>query len=95
MPESLITFFTTQWPAIAVLAFWGFFMTKYFMWVVDKKDQQNQANLDRFILLVEKTNDFMSKQVQAMDWLHPKLEEMHKDIKNISAKNYAPSRSVR
>ena len=38
-----------------------YFMSKYFMNQIDRKDQQNQANLDRFISLVEKTNEVIAK----------------------------------
>ena len=39
----------------------GYFMSKYFMNQIDRKDQQNQANLGRFISLVEKTNEVIAK----------------------------------
>lgn len=83
MENTLIQFFTTQWPAIAILSIWGYFLVKYFMWQLEKKDTQNQANLDRFIGLVEKTNEFMSKQIQAFDGIHPKLNDIHEDIKSL------------
>ena len=86
MNEAIIQFLTTQAPAVWVLSLGGYFMTKYFMWVVDKKDIQNQANLDRFIGLVEKTNDVISKFSTSLDWIHPKLTEMHEDIKSIKNK---------
>lgn len=83
MENTLIQFFTTQWPAIAILSIWGYFLVKYFMAQLEKKDTQNQANLDRFIGLVEKTNEFMSKQIQSFDGIHPKLNDIHEDIKSL------------
>lgn len=86
MEESLQNFLFTQWPAVVVLAVGWYLMVRYFMGVVDKKDMQNQSNLDRFIGLVEKSNDFMGKQIQAIEGVHPKLTEMHNDIKEIKNK---------
>jgi hypothetical protein len=37
------------------------------MGVVERKDTQNQSNLDKFIGLVDKTHEFMQKQIQAID----------------------------
>lgn len=90
MEESVMQFILGQWPAIVVLAIWGYFMVRYFMWVVEKKDEQNQANLERFISLVEKSNDVMDKSnlviakvSNQLDNIHPKLNEIHDDIKKI------------
>lgn len=83
MEDTLINFATSQWPAIGVLSIWWYLMVKYFMWVVDKKDAQNQSNLDRYITLSEKNMEVMSKFSGSLDWLHPKLHEIHEDIKII------------
>lgn len=98
MEQALIQTLTTQWPSVAILSFWWYFLVKYFMSQIDKKDAiykeemakkdtQNQINLDRFIGLVEKTNDVIGKFWTALDWLHPKLNEMHEDIKKIRDKS--------
>lgn len=86
MNEAIIEFLTTQAPAVWVLALGWYFMVKYFMNIVDKKDIQNQANLDRFISLVEKTNDVIGKFSNSLDGIHPKLHEIHEDIKSIKNK---------
>lgn len=83
MEASLIQFFTTQWPAIAILAIGGYFLVRYFMSELTKKDWQNQANLDRYITLSEKDMDIVSKFSNTLDGLHPKLNEIHDDIKEI------------
>lgn len=41
MENTLVQFFTTQWPAIAILSIWGYFLVKYFMSQLEKKDWQN------------------------------------------------------
>lgn len=46
---------------VGLVVLGGYFMSKYFMNQIDRKDQQNQANLDRFISLVEKTNEVIAK----------------------------------
>lgn len=50
---------------------------------IDKKDTQNQSNLDKFISLVEKSNEVMSKVGTSLDTIHPKLNDMHEDIKSL------------
>jgi len=45
--------------SVAILVVGGYFMIRYFMQEIQRKDAQNQANLDRFISLVEKTNLMM------------------------------------
>lgn len=83
MEESLQNFLFTQWPTVVVLAVGWYFIVRYFMGVVERKDIQNQDNLNRFIGLVEKSNDFMSRQIQAIEGISPKLSDMHNDIKEI------------
>ena len=83
MEQAMIDFLTTQWPAIAILSVGGYFLVKYFMTQLEKKDTLNQSNLDRFIWLVEKTNDVIGKFSTSLDWIHPKLNEMHDDIKSL------------
>lgn len=83
MENTLIQFFTTQWPAIAILSIWGYFLVKYFMSQLERKDAQNQANTDKFISLVEKVSDVIWKFSTSLDGIHPKLNEMHEDIKSL------------
>ena len=47
------------------------------------KEKQNQANLDRYINLSEKNMEVMSKFSGSLDGLHPKLNDIHEDIKII------------
>lgn len=86
MESTLLQFFTTQWPAIAILAIWWYFLVKYFMGELTKKDTQNQSNLDRYITLSEKNMEVMGKFSSSFDILHPKLNEIHDDIKEIKNK---------
>ncbi len=86
MNEDILKFLTTQAPAVVVLAIWWYYMTKYFMWVVDKKDEQNQSNLQMFIELVKENISVNSKFSDALWLLHPKLDEIHQDIKEIKSR---------
>ncbi len=94
MENTLIQFFTTQWPAIAILSIGWYFLVKYFMGQIDKKDalyredmtrkdSQNQANTEKFIALVERVGDVIGKFSLSIDGIHPKLNEMHEDIKSL------------
>lgn len=76
----------SSWPMVAIVVLWGYSMSKYFMNQIDKKDQQNQGNLDRFITLVEKSNEVMSKVGNSLDSISPKLHDMHEDIKYLKTK---------
>lgn len=87
MQEVLVNFATTQAPAIAILSIGWYFLVKYFMGQINEKDKQNQANLDRYITLTEKNMEVMGKFSIALDWLHPKLDAMHDDIKYLRNKN--------
>lgn len=81
--QSLVNFLFTQWPTVVVLAVGWYFIVRYFMGVVERKDTQNQSNLDKFIGLVDKTHEFMQKQIQSIEGISPKLSDMHNDIKEI------------
>lgn len=90
MENTLIQFFTTQWPAIAILSIWGYFLVKYFMWQLEKKDSLNQENLKMFMDLVKENitinvwvNDTLKSIQNILENIHPKLNEMHDDIKSL------------
>lgn len=90
MENTLIQFFTTQWPAIAILSIWGYFLVKYFMSQLEKKDSLNQENLKMFMDLVKENitvnvwvNDTLKRIQNILENIHPKLNEMHDDIKSL------------
>lgn len=83
MEQLLQEVLKSSWPMVAIVVLWGYFLSKYFMQQIDKKDTQNQSNLDKFISLVEKSNEVMSKVGTSLDTIHPKLNDMHEDIKSL------------
>jgi hypothetical protein len=94
MQEALLQFITSQWPSVAILAIGWYFMVKYFMAQIDKKDQQNQSNLDRYILLSEKMVSLTEKNIEwmhdfkgSLNMVHPKLDAIHDDIKKALVRN--------
>lgn len=86
MEQAVINYLLQQWIAVVLLSIGGYLLTRYFMWVIDKKDIQNQANLEMFIGLVKSNIEVNSKFGATLEWLHPKLNEMHDDIKRILTK---------
>lgn len=48
MEQSVTQYLLTQWPTVAVLAIWWYLIIKYFMGELEKKDEQNQKNMDDF-----------------------------------------------
>lgn len=83
MEQALIGLLSSSWPTVWLIVVWWYYMAKYFMGQIDKKDIQNQTNLDKFIALHEKTMDAVGKFSSSIDNLHPKLNEIHEDIKDI------------
>ena len=83
MQDTLVWYVLQQSVVVVVVLGIAWYMTKYFMVEMAKKDSQNQDNLKMFIWLVEKSNDVMWKFSWSLDWLHPKLNDMHEDIKTI------------
>lgn len=57
------------------------FMLYYFMKQQDKKEAQNQANLDRYIDLQKESNVIHSKTSDVLNTVVVKLNEMHGDVK--------------
>jgi hypothetical protein len=93
MEWTITKYILEQWVAIAILSIGWYFLVKYFMGELAKKDQQNQDNLDRYIVLsentivlMEKTSEIVSKFWHTLDWLHPKLDAIHNDIKEALVK---------
>ena len=64
---------------MAIMLFW-------FTRQIDKKDLQNQANLDRFITVTEKYSNLSEKVSNSLDSHIDKLREIHEDIKIIKNK---------
>ncbi len=81
MDSNTLKYLADYWVWVFVLGVWGYFMIKYFMNEIKRKDDQNQSNLDKFIQLHEKTMDVVAKFSWSIDSIHPKLNEMHEDIK--------------
>lgn len=82
MEESLLQLFATNWPAILIMAIMILWFTKQ----IDKKDLQNQANLDRFINLIEKTNAVMDKVIADISSHNLLLRDTCSDIKELNKK---------
>lgn len=79
MELSLLQSFAQYWPAVLIMAMMIYWFTKQ----IDKKDLQNQANLDRFIMITEKYSVLTEKIANSLDGHIQKLNEIHDDIKII------------
>lgn len=86
MEQALITLLQSSWTTVWIIVIGVYYMSRYFMYQIDKKDTQNQTNLDKFITLHEKTMEAVSKFSSSIDNLHPKLNEIHEDIKVIKGR---------
>lgn len=58
------------------------YMLYHFMKRDEKKEAQNQANLDRFIDLQKESNTIHSKTSEILNTVVVKLNDMHSDVKN-------------
>lgn len=56
-------------------------MLYYFMKQQERKESQNQANLDRYIDLQKESNVIHSKTSDVLNTVVVKLNEMHGDVK--------------
>lgn len=65
------------------------FMLYHFMKRDEKKEVQNQANLDRFIDLQKESNTIHSKTSEILNTVVIKLNEMHGDVKNAKCRKDA------
>jgi hypothetical protein len=72
--------------SVAILVVGGYFMLRYFMQTLDKKDVQNQANLDRFIGLVENTNNMIGTLTTEIKSHGQKLQEISDDVRSSRTK---------
>lgn len=82
MELSLLQSFAQYWPAVLIMAMMIYWFTKQ----TDKKDLQNQSNLDRFIMITEKYSILTEKIANSLDGNIQKLNEIHDDIKIIKGK---------
>lgn len=58
------------------------YMLYHFMKRDEKKEAQNQANLDRFVDLQKESNTIHSKTSEILNTVVVKLNDMHSDVKN-------------
>ena len=72
--------------SVAVLAIGGYFIIRYFMQALERKDTQNQANLDRFIGLVENTNTMIGTLTREIKSHGQKLQEISDDVRSSRTK---------
>ena len=79
MEDLLKTLVQSSWPTVWIMIIGYYFMSNYFMKQIEKKDEQNQENLNKFINLTEKAIQTMSDIWE----LKPILYEMHDDIKSL------------
>lgn len=62
------------------------FMLYHFMKRDEKKEAQNQSNLDRFVDLQKESNTIHSKTSEILNTVVLKLNDMHSDVKNAKCK---------
>lgn len=86
MTQELISQLLEKSISVAVLAIGGYFIIRYFMQALERKDTQNQANLDRFIGLVENTNTMIGTLTREIKSHGIKLAEVHDDVKILKDK---------
>ena len=84
MESQIIESFSQYWPAILIMAIMIYWFTRQ----IDRKDIQNQWNLDKFIAISEKYSTLTERvalsldaHIEKIDWHWKKLELIHDDIK--------------
>jgi hypothetical protein len=86
MTQELISQLIEKSISVAVLAIGGYFIIRYFMQALERKDNQNQANLDRFIGLVENTNTMIGTLTTEIKSHGQKLQDISDDVRNSRTK---------
>lgn len=87
MDSVLLKYLVEQWVGIVILWVGGWYVIKYFMSEIRRKEDQNQSNLDKFIDLVKEWNLINTKIFEALDNTIPaKLNDIHVDVKAIAQK---------
>ena len=73
--------------SVAILVIGWYYILRYFMWALEKKDALNQENLARFItisekysMLTERVAKSLDSYIERIDWHGKKLDEIHIDV---------------
>ena len=89
MESQIIESFSQYWPAVLIMAIMIYWFTRQ----IDRKDIQNQWNLDKFIAISEKYSTLTERvalsldaHIEKIDWHWKKLELIHDDIKILKGK---------
>lgn len=83
MEENLANIAKSDLTALSILAFWGYFLLKYFMQVVEKKDSNMSDTINRFIELQKESNVIHNGTGELLKTLTSKLEAVHIDVKKL------------
>jgi uncharacterized protein (UPF0264 family) len=83
--EEILKNIATQGPTVAVMAV----MIYYFIKQQDKKETQNQTNLERFVDLQKESNLIHSRTGELLNTMLTKLNDMHTDVRNAKCKKSA------
>lgn len=83
MEEFILTMVKSQGLAYTALVGWGYFMLKYFMQVVEKKDSNMAETINRFIDLQKESNMIHNGTGELLKTLTTKLEAVHTDVKKL------------
>ena len=76
--------------SVAILVIWGYYLLRYFIWSLEKKDTLNQENLVKFIsisekysILTERIAASLERHIEKIDRHGAKLDQIHQDLKDI------------
>lgn len=90
METSVISAILEKSLSVAILVIGWYYLLKYFMGSLEKKDTQNQENLVRFIdisekysVLTERVAISLDNHVEKIDWHGRKLDAIHTDVLEI------------
>lgn len=83
MEEFIANLVKSDWTAFGILACWGYFLLKYFMQVVEKKDSNMAETINRFIDLQKESNIIHNGTGELLKTLTTKLEAVHTDVKKL------------
>lgn len=83
MEEFISAIIKSDGLAYASLVGWGYFMLRYFMQVVEKKDSNMAETINRFIDLQKESNMIHNGTGELLKTLTTKLEAVHIDVKKL------------
>lgn len=83
MEEFIATIVKSDGLAYGALVGWGYFMLRYFMQVVEKKDSNMAETINRFIDLQKESNMIHNGTGELLKTLTTKLEAVHIDVKKL------------